>query len=255
MRYNHLELLPERAFLRIGGRMTYEGGGKGGGSAPTQTVQQSSSPWAGQQPYLSDIFARAQANMNSGGPAYYPGQVTATPDALTTQAQNTLIGAATQQGNLANTTAASNQFNMTNARDVNSNPFLQAAIDAAIRPLTRSFTQAGGTLNQTRDQAQGAGQFGGSRQGVAEGIANQAYLDKVGDVASTMASQGYQSGLDASIKSAALTPQTQQALAAPAASLDAVGQQRNAYAQQAGTIPAVGSRQFRWNRHGDDNGD
>ena len=35
MRYDHYSMLPERAFLKIGGRMTYEGGGKGSSpSAP-----------------------------------------------------------------------------------------------------------------------------------------------------------------------------------------------------------------------------
>ena len=34
MRLNHFDLYPERAFMKVAGRMTFEGGGKGGGSAP-----------------------------------------------------------------------------------------------------------------------------------------------------------------------------------------------------------------------------
>ena len=37
MRYNHFDMLPERAFLKVGGRITLEGGGSGGGGSSTQT--------------------------------------------------------------------------------------------------------------------------------------------------------------------------------------------------------------------------
>jgi len=37
MRYDHLTMLPERAFMRMGGRMTLEGGGKGKQAAPDYT--------------------------------------------------------------------------------------------------------------------------------------------------------------------------------------------------------------------------
>ena len=38
MRYNHFDMLPERAFLKVGGRITLEGGGSGGGSQPTTST-------------------------------------------------------------------------------------------------------------------------------------------------------------------------------------------------------------------------
>ena len=38
MRYNHFDMLPERAFLKVGGRITLEGGG--GGGQPSQPTQQ-----------------------------------------------------------------------------------------------------------------------------------------------------------------------------------------------------------------------
>ena len=37
MRYDHFTMLPERAFQRVGGRMTYEGGGKGQPKSPDYT--------------------------------------------------------------------------------------------------------------------------------------------------------------------------------------------------------------------------
>ena len=37
MKYNHLDMLPERAFLKVGGQIKPQGGG---GSAPTTTTVQ-----------------------------------------------------------------------------------------------------------------------------------------------------------------------------------------------------------------------
>lgn len=45
MRYNHFDMLPERAFLKVGGRITLEGGGGGGQQQPTtQTTVTSNIP-------------------------------------------------------------------------------------------------------------------------------------------------------------------------------------------------------------------
>lgn len=46
--------------------------GRGGGGG-TQTVTQNTAPWAGQQPFLSDVFTRAQAQSNTPQ-SFYPGQ-------------------------------------------------------------------------------------------------------------------------------------------------------------------------------------
>ena len=47
-------------------------GGGGGGTNTTSTVEKSD-PWAGQQPYLTDVFGEAQARYNQAGPEFYPG--------------------------------------------------------------------------------------------------------------------------------------------------------------------------------------
>lgn len=44
MRYNHFDMLPERAFLKVGGRITLEGGGSGGGGQTTSTSYQTNIP-------------------------------------------------------------------------------------------------------------------------------------------------------------------------------------------------------------------
>ena len=61
--------------------------GKKGGGGSSTTVQKAD-PWAGQQPYLQDIFQQAQQLYNAGGmaPNYYPGQTVAGQSAWTKQA-------------------------------------------------------------------------------------------------------------------------------------------------------------------------
>lgn len=208
------------------------GGSSGSGTTSTTTVQKAD-PWAGQQSYLTDIFTEAQKQYQSPTPQYYSGPVTASADPLTLEAQQKLQTAAGTQDVVANNTAAANNFNMTDARDVNSNPYLQAAIQAAITPMVQNFNDAGGVMSNIRTEGVTNQQGGGSRQGVAEGIAASRLNQQIGDVASTMASQGYQSGLDASTKAIAVAPQVQSMLATPAQTLDAVGQQKQSYEQQA----------------------
>lgn len=211
------------------------GGGSSGGSQQSSTTTvQKADPWAGQQPYLSDIFQQAQKQyQDSTVPRYYPGQVTASIDPATVDAQERLLSAADTQQGVADTTTAANKFNMTDARDVRSNPYLQGAIQAAINPIIQNFNDTGGVMSNIRTEGVNNQQGGGSRQGVAEGIAASRLNQQISDVASTMASKGYETGLDASSKAIALAPQVQAMWTTPAQTLDAVGQQRQGYEQQA----------------------
>ncbi|HLB80611.1 MAG TPA: hypothetical protein VJJ77_08905, partial [Dongiaceae bacterium] len=56
----------------------------GGSRGSTTTVQQAD-PWAGQQPFLADIFSEAQRLYDAPGPLYFPGPTVA-PFAPETQA-------------------------------------------------------------------------------------------------------------------------------------------------------------------------
>ena len=47
-------------------------GGGGGGQQSTNTVEKAD-PWAGQQPFLKDVFQEAQDRYNSGDPNFFPG--------------------------------------------------------------------------------------------------------------------------------------------------------------------------------------
>ena len=53
-------------------QMMKGGGGGGGGQNTTSTVEKSD-PWEGQQPFLKDMFSKAQARYNSGSPEFFPG--------------------------------------------------------------------------------------------------------------------------------------------------------------------------------------
>lgn len=70
MRYNHFDMLPERAFLKVGGRITLEGGGGGGPSSTqtTGTTYQTNIPEYA-QPYVTTMLNATQQqlfNMQDG---------------------------------------------------------------------------------------------------------------------------------------------------------------------------------------------
>lgn len=197
-----------------------------GGGGTTQTVQKAD-PWAGQQPFLTDIFNQAQKQFQSAGPQYYPGQTIAPISPATIQAQQMATQAATgQQQQLANAGAWATNYGLTQAVDPASNPFFQSAVEGAIRPVVRQFTDAGGPLASIRSGATDAGQYGGSRQGIAEGIALTNLNQQLLDTTAQMGSAAYGQGLDAQGRALAFLPQTQQAAITPANTLDVVGQQQ-----------------------------
>lgn len=207
------------------------GGGSGGGGTSTQV--QKSDPWAGQQPYLQDIFAQAQGQYNSNMPQYYPNATLAPVTADTTAAQNAARTAATgSASDLAAKGAAAESYRLGQVLDPNSNPFFQSAVAGAIRPMVTQFTNPGGPLSAIRGGAVGADQYGGSRQGIAEGAAITGLGQSMQDIVANMGSQAYGQGLTAQGTALAFLPQTQQAQMFPATALSAVGQDVQQQQQQ-----------------------
>lgn len=214
-----------------------------GGGGKSSTVEKNVDPWVAQQPYLNDIFGQAQKLYYKPGPFYYPGQSVPGLPGTTQAAQNYLTQAAGGAGQqVAGDAANASNFLTTQARDVNNNPALQGAIQAAQRPLIQQYGDAGGTLNQIGDQAQAYGQYGGSRQAVAEGIARGRLDQTLGDISARMTSEAYGQGLDATARGLQLTPMTQQAIAMPATLWDTVGQQQMGYEQM-----LINDAMNRWN--------
>lgn len=213
--------------------------GGGGGTQTTQTIQKAD-PWAGQQPYLQDVFANAQKLYQTQQPQYYPGQTVAQPGAGTLQAQQYLT-------NLANTalpqygsTVQQASTSALNAPNVQNNPYLQSAIEAAINPAVRGFQTA---VMPTIRADFGTGEnYGSSRRGVATGLASEALANNIFKTASTMGSEAYGQGLEAQSRALALTPQTIAAMQQPAVTMDTVSQQQQAYQQD-----LINEAMQRWN--------
>lgn len=210
----------------------YEKGGGGGTTTSTQTVQNFSPEEAAARNAVQSEAQRIY-NATSGQitNAPYPGATPAPASTPTLQGQNAALTAAGTQANMAGQLSAAQGFGLYDVLFPQTNPALRASVDAAIRPVTESYTQAGGVLSQIRDQATNAGGFN-TRSDIAGGIAGRGYLSTVGDISARMHSDAYNKGLDTFSRTMALAPQNIQAQTAPAQTLSAVGQQQEAYQQQ-----------------------
>ena len=202
-----------------------------GGGGGTTTVQKAD-PWAEQQPYLTDIFAKAQNLHNTAQPQFYPGQTYANFNPLEQQAQTQL--ASTAQGSmqeLANKAGSAQGFLLGDVLRADSNPYMGAAIQGAIDPIYERLTRQ--ALPGVRSGAVAAGQLGGSRQGIAEGLAITDANRLALNTSAQMANEMYGQNLDAMTKGLALAPQGMQVQQMPAATLGAVGEQQRAMEQAA----------------------
>jgi hypothetical protein len=152
-------------------------------------------------------------------------------DPAQTAGQNQVLGAVPQQQAVAGSAASGNQFLTSgDVLDVNRNPGLQGAVDAATRPIWQGLTEQ--ALPNIRSGARAADQFGSSRQGIAEGIAERGALTAAGDTAAKVINPAYQAGLDAMVKGIATAPGTTQNLATPGVTTSGVGDVRQNLAQQ-----------------------
>jgi hypothetical protein len=75
MRYNHFDMLPDRAFLKVGGKIMPQGGG----GKPTQSSQTTTSIPEYARPYVENTLGQAQAltNINDNPYQPYKGQMVA----------------------------------------------------------------------------------------------------------------------------------------------------------------------------------
>lgn len=214
-------------------RTLHKGGGGGGGSS-TQTVMNYSPEEAARRTRVQDEATRIY-NATAGNIANspYPGvkPVGLTGDQLTGQ-DLTRTAANTIAGQYIPQLAQATQFGLSDVLDPQSNPALNSTIDAAIRPITQSYTDAGGVLSNIRTGAINAGGQGNStRQGIAEGIAAGRYADTIGDTAAKITSDAYSKGLDTFSKTYGLAPSVMSSLALPGQLYSATGSQDQAVQQ------------------------
>jgi hypothetical protein len=172
----------------------------------------------------------------------YPGSQVAPLSGDTLAAQNFMKQFAnTSAPQLNQLMANATTFGLGDVLNPASNPGLQGSINAAVRPITESYTDPGGVFSQIRTGAIGDGGYGrNTRQGIAEGIAAGRYADAVGDATSKITNENYQAGLDTFTKVLGLSPSTEQAMLTPAQLQSSVGAQNetqqqllNDYASQA----------------------
>lgn len=195
MKYNHLDMLPERAFIKVGGQIKPQGGG---GSAPTTTTVQNTNIPAYAQPYVESTLGKAAALTDTTNNPYQPyqGQQVATFTPMQNQAfQN--VGSqqiAPQLSDASNIAYMTGQYGLgtqgtaaqlqnaslgygamaagsgdryaqqaTNpaAQQAYMNPYLQASLQPALQEVQRQYDITG---TQQMGNASKSGAFGGSRE-------------------------------------------------------------------------------------------
>jgi hypothetical protein len=195
MKYNHFDMLPDRAFLKVGGKIMPQGGG---GGAPTSTTVQNTSIPEYAQPYVESTLGKAaavtdisqnpyqpyqgqqvatftpmqnQAFQNVGNQqiapqlndasniAYQTGQYGLGTQGTAAQLQNASLGYGAMAANTGNQFAqnATNPY----VQQAYMNPYLQASLQPALQEVQRQYDITG---TQEMGNATKSGAYGGSRE-------------------------------------------------------------------------------------------
>jgi hypothetical protein len=201
--------------------------GGGSPSQPTQTTKYELSP---EQRQLMDLAMPGVRDFAASTPQRYKGTQVAGFTPEQTQGQDMALASAAPQAELAaNAAKANNFYTSGSVWDPASNPNLQGAIDASVRPITQQLTES--QLPAIRGEAVTTGNFGGSRQGIAEGLASRGASQAIGDTASKLVQNQYQTNVDAQLKAMGLLPTVQGAQTAAATTTSGVGDVRQAMDQ------------------------
>jgi hypothetical protein len=207
--------------------MSMFGGGSSQPSHTTQTTRVEYSP--AEEAARSKIFSTGEGLYNFGAPTAgtYQGPAPVNYSAPSTQAFGSQMGVANQ---VAGQGVGALDFGLNRAMDVNQNPYLQAAMNAAIRPQVQTFTDQ--VLPSMRLGAVADGSFNGTRQGVAEGIAARGLQDSIASTTASMANAGYNSGMETSTSLLKSLPLIMSGLFAPSKAMSEVGSALETQAQQ-----------------------
>ena len=203
---------------------------KGGGGGTTQTVQKAD-PWAGQQPYLTDVYRQAQQQYQQGPLQFYPDRTYAEASPTVYQAEELQRQAALAQAGLGlgSIVPAFQQALMSPAQRFQ-DPMLQESLKASLRPIEETGSRL---LQQARRQATGKGQLGGTRQAILESEVIKDVAQKQADVASKMYGDVYGDVLRTQAATLGLSGDIMRTFALPAQTLSQVGAAETARQQQA----------------------
>tara|TARA_R110000772_G_scaffold1566_9_gene5363 strand:- start:10364 stop:11515 length:1152 start_codon:yes stop_codon:yes gene_type:complete len=225
MRYNHLDMLPEKAFQPVGKRMTLEGGGGGTttGTTYSTTLPEYAKPYyeellkqSGKETFKTDAegvvtgikdytpytgervagFTPEQTNIQSE----YAGLTTPTgfADAAAGTSYGQNLGYGTAGAGLSK--ALSYQPTNYNADQVGSQQFGQGAADYYSNPYTQNVTNTAlreamqkGAIdrNALMSGSIGRGTFGGARNALLQAEQNRGLNQQMGDIQYKGASDAY----------------------------------------------------------------
>jgi len=195
-------------------------------------------------PYLTQGLQRAQSLFLTGQqPEFFPGQTYVSPSAATTEAIAQQEQLARQQSPVLQQAqqayqASLGQVGQTAAGGfLNANPYQQAMMEAATRPLTQQFSQA--VLPGISSLYSRSGRLGSGAMERALGTATEAYGRSLGDITANIAGTQYQQerGLQQQAQLqqaqlAGLAPQFYGQQFLPSQTLAQVGAQQEAIAAQ-----------------------
>jgi len=195
-------------------------------------------------PYLTQGLQRAQSLFLTGQqPEFFPGQTYVSPSAATTEAIAQQEAIARQQSPVLQQaqqayTSSLGQVGQTAAGGfLNANPYQQAMMEAATRPLTQQFSQA--VLPGISSLYSKSGRLGSGSMERALGTATEAYGRSLGDITANIAGTQYQQerGLQQQAQLqqaqlAGLAPQFYSQQFLPSQTLAQVGAQQEAIAAQ-----------------------
>ena len=217
-------------YTQDGLRQLYKGGG--GGSSTNTTINYSPEEAARRAQVMDEAQRIYKANASTMASTGYTGAKPVDFSDATKAAQNLAVNNASAAQNSVAGIQQGVNYGLTQAMDVNNNPYLQQAMQAAVRGIDQNYTDAGGVMSGIRSDAGLAGQYGGSRQGVAEGIAASRHNQQVADTIANMATSAYDKGQDTFGKTLTFAPQAVEAMNIPVNMLSGVGAQQENLAME-----------------------
>lgn len=198
---------PQQLHLMRLGLPAVPANGGGGGNTTSNTV---STPWTGQQPYLSSVFSGAQNTYNNyaSNPASSVAGFTPQQQQAIGATQNVANGTNFGFASGVNNAAGNYTTNLLNGQYLNSNPgnstfsnianssnnpYTSSAMDAANSAITRAYQTA--TAPQTTSQMEGAGRYGSGAMMNAQSQNQQDLATQLGNTDAGLANTMYQEGV------------------------------------------------------------
>jgi len=154
----------------------------------TTTAVTNTSPWSEQQPYLTEGFARAQSDILNKPLEYYPNSTVVpfsgqTETALQRQEQRAMGGSPVVGA------AQSEALKTIQGDYLNSNPYLNQAMQTAARPLLQNFQDT--ILPGIQSGFSGRGRYGSGLQAYQQQKAGENLMTQLGDIGTRMSYADY----------------------------------------------------------------